>query len=412
MKPVLKHFRDFFRLCIDGLIYFESFFHTKQYAPSDSKFKKKVLIMRKDGLGDCIIFYPTLNVYRRYYTNAEITLIFPTYFQSLSPILDTNLIDKVIWFDHKKFGSNFLYRRKFLLDLKRANYDIFIYPVYSRETIGFFMMRMTGAKERIGFEGDISEHGKKSEKRGTLAFTRLIRPPEYMVREIDRDANFVEQITCIKVPITFPTIDINKLPRTKVNEIMSEYDLVSKKYVVVFPGAGASYRIWPTNKFAQIVNYLIDKNLTVVICGSGNETSLVQGIISSANEQSKKNRLLVDKLINLSGKTDLATLSHILSGSQFYFGSDNGILHLAVSVKTPVVAIVGSGGLDRFYPYGDPDINRAVFDKTRKYVTGRWTDFQTLKPGQVHPSIENITVDQAQHEIDQLLKNIYDHSKN
>ncbi|MEI8327968.1 MAG: glycosyltransferase family 9 protein [Candidatus Taylorbacteria bacterium] len=407
MKSFFGYFHDFARLSIDTLIYAESFFHHK--LPFS---KKRILIMRKDGLGDCIIFYPTLHAYREYYNDAEITLIFPTYFESLAPILGKDLVDRVIWFDHKKFGSSFLYRRKFLLDLKRDNYDVFIYPVYSRETIGFFMMQMTGARERIGFEGDISEHGKRSERRGTLAFTKLIRPPQGMDLEIDRDANFVEQITSNEVHIFFPSIDIDILPRKNAEDIISKYKLRDKKYVVVFPGAGASYRIWPTDRFAQIVNYILSQNISVIICGSNNEIDLVQRITLSTKEQSAFKESQTNNLIDLSGKTDLATLAHILSGSQFYFGSDTGILHLAVAVKIPVVAIVGSGGLNRFFPYGDPHINRAVCDKSQKYLTGRWVDVQTLKPGEIHPSIVNITTDQVKLEIDQLLKYLHDNNQN
>jgi heptosyltransferase-1 len=365
--------------------------------------KKRILIMRKDGLGDCIIFYPTLRAYREYYADADITLIFPTYFESLAAILGKELVDHVIWFDHKKFGSNFVYRRKFLLDLKRGGYDVFIYPVFSRETIGFFMMKMAGAPERIGFEGDISEHGEKSEKRGTLSYTRLIRPPETMNLEIDRDAYFAEQIVGKKVSITFSTIDIKKLPRVTADRYASLYDLVDKKYAVIFPGAGAPYRIWPHEKFAEIIDYLEDKGITAVICGSKKETDLSKQIIS-LKKQTIKTRTSGAATIDLSGKTDLATLAHILGNAKLYFGSDTGILHLAVAVGTPVVAIVGSGGLNRFFPYGDARINRAVFDKTRKYITGRWIDAENLAPGEIHPSIKNITVNDAKKEIDFVLQ--------
>jgi ADP-heptose:LPS heptosyltransferase len=389
--------RNCVRLTIDGVIYAESFLHSKPSEKKGDNNIKKVLIMRKDGLGDCIIFYPTLRAYREYYADAEITLIFPTYFESLAPLLGKDLVDHVIWFDQKRFGSNFFYRRRFLLNLKWGGYDIFIYPVFSRETIGYFMMKMASASESIGFEGDISKHGKKSEKRGTLSYTRLINPPEAMKREIDRDAYFAEKVTGQKVTISFPTIDVKKLPHEKAEVLLAEYNLTNKKYAVVFPGAGASYRIWPVKKFAEIIDYITDKGITAVVCGSNKETSLVKQIISLTKQKD---------IIDLSGKTDLPALSHILTSAELYFGSDTGILHLAVAVATPSVAIVGSGGLDRFFPYGDPMKNRAVYDKTHSYVTGKWIDFDKLKPGEIHPSIANISVADAQKEIDSVIKYI------
>ena len=392
MKTIL---RKFVRFVTDSVIYIESFLYVRK--KKSAKSKHRVLIMRKDGLGDCIIFYPTLKAYREYYADADITLIFPTYFKDLAPLLSKDLVDNVIWFDHKAFGSQFSYRRKFLLDLKRGGYDIFIYPVFTRETIGSFMMKMTGAQEKIGFKGDISERGARSEAKGMLTYTRLIEVPQTMVSEIERDAFFAEAITGKKVSISFPTIDIRKLSDEKASQLMNKNNLTNKKYVVMFPGAGVAFRIWMTENFAAIADYLASKGITVVISGSSKEKELAKDIISKSVSGSN--------IIDLSGQTDLATLAHILKRSLFYFGSDTGILHLAVAVGTPAIAIVGMGGLDRFFPYGDHATNRAVYDKTRSYITGRWNDAHLLKPGEIHPSIKNITVADTVKEIDFLLQN-------
>ena len=109
-------------------------------------------------------------------------------------------------------------------------------------------------------------------------------------------------------------------------------------------------------------------------------------------------------ILDLSGKTDLPTLSHILDQALFYFGSDTGILHLAVAIDTPAIAIVGAGGLFRFFPYGDPEKNKALYDKTHSYVTGKWTDAHKLKRPEIHPSISDITTQDAEEAIDSMIK--------
>ena len=395
MKLFKINSREYLRLLIDILIYTESFIHKKSRSTTG---KKRILIMRKDGLGDCIIFYPTLKAYRDYYSDAEITLIFPTYFKDLAPLLSHDLVDHIIWFDHKAFGSQFLYRRKFLLDLKRAGYDTFIYPVFSRETIGFLMMKLAGAPERIGFDGDISEQGKKAEATGSLVYTRLIQPPEHMVQELARDVYFAEHVTGKKITVSFPTIDVRKLSDARAIKILEEQGLLhnTQQYAIIFPGAGVAYRIWPAHNVAHIVDYLAHKHIRSIICGGPKEKELVADVISKVTTSLQP--------INLAGKTDLGTLAHLLSKATLYFGSDTGILHLAVAVGTPAVAIVGMGGLDRFFPYGDPKKNRAVRDTTRPWHTGNWSDAHLLAPGEIHPSIKNITVTQAQKEIDFVLE--------
>jgi heptosyltransferase-3 len=397
----LSFLRNLTRTMIDSVILAESFFYFKKNSKHGTENKKRILIMRKDGLGDCIIFYPTLKAYRDFYANDDITLVFPNYFETLAPLLRNNLVNRVIWFDHKKFGSSFSYRRKFLLDLKRAGYDIVIYPVYTRETIGFFMMKMTGAKERIGFDGDISAHGLRSERMGTLKYTRLIKPPEDMKSEITRDVYFANVVTGKKMSLSFPTIDITTLPHEKADKIISENNLTERKFALIFPGAGASFRIWPIEKFAHAIDHIQSKGIAVIIAGSAKETELVKNIISRCSSKSN--------IIDISGKTDLSTLAHIIHKSIFYFGSDTGILHLAASLNTPTVAIMGMGGLDCFFPYGDLKKNRIIQDKTRTYVTGTWNDASSLKPGEIHPSIRNITVEDAKKEIDYIIQYAHDH---
>ncbi len=368
------------RKIIDGAIYFESFFHHRP--TKREKAGRRVLILRKDGLGDCIIFYPTLKLYREFYKDAEITLIFPKLFQTLAPLLTD--VDKVIWFDHRRFGSNFFYRRRFLLDLKQTGYDVAIYPVFSREAIGDLMIKITAAKERIEFG------------------VNIITPPE-MISELDRDVYFAEKVTGKKAEITFPTIEIEKLPKEKALELIHKNHLIDKQFIFIFPETGNyKYRIWPLERFAAIIEFIIEQGLTPVICSSIREKPLVVDILNRVNQKVRS------KVIDLSGqtndgKTDFADLAHLLHHSLFYFGSDTGPLHLAVALGVPSIAIVGSGGLRRFFPYGDSRKNRALYDKEHSYTLGGWDDAY-LYGDDTHPSIKNISVGSAKKEIEDLLR--------
>src|ERR1035437_1876456 len=99
-------------------IYIESFLYGKKSKPAT---KKRVLIMRMDGLGDCILFFPTLHAYCEHYKNAEITLVLPEPFKELSPLIEQYRFDNIIWFSHHLFKSSFLYRRHLMIGLRRAN---------------------------------------------------------------------------------------------------------------------------------------------------------------------------------------------------------------------------------------------------------------------------------------------------
>lgn len=371
-KNILK---DLLRNVIDSSIALEARLHSK--IQSD---KKQILILRKDGLGDCLLFYPFLKDYRRYYKDAKITLVFPSYFKDLSPALSD--IDEVLWFDHKRFSKSFSYRRSFLIGLKHAGFDTAIYPVFTREPIGDLMMKITEAPEIIGFDTGARD-----------TYTKLIKIPDEIKSEIERNALFAKEITGTKSEISFPTIDSEKLQKDKANTLLSS---ISKPYAVIFPGAGASYRIWPHDRFSAVIEHLMQKGIQPVLCGSHNEYSLTKNIISMLRDGDRNN------VIDLTGQTDLATLAHILSGAQLYFGSDTGIMHLAAAVGTPVIGIIGSGSIGRFFPYGDPKKNIALHNRAFK-PTWDWSS-EKLSGYQIHPSIESITLEMATGAIDSMIK--------
>ena len=382
--------RNIIKAIVDRLIYIESIFHSNKKHST----KRKVLILRKDGLGDCIIFYPLLSHYREYFKNCELTLVYPKYFEDLAPLLKN--MDNVIWFDHKKFSSNILYRRSFLISLKTAGYDTAIYPVFSREKIGDFMMKMTGSSHIIGYNGDSSIQGEKNKKRGDKIYTRLIQSPSHTDNEFERNIFFAEQIINKRLEVPFPTININDIPEHKTQEIIRMYGLINKKFSIIFPGSGAIYKIWPSERFAECIDHITDKGIIPVICGSKNEVNLTKEIVRKSKTKSM--------IVNLAGNTDLATLSHLIYRCEFYFGSDTSILHLAVGLGKPTVAIVGSGSYGRFFPYGNKEKNITVFDleSTRKYPKGMWEKmyYTSIEP---HPSIQAIKTEQAKEKIDQVI---------
>lgn len=359
---------------IDSIIYIESFFHSRAKMGK----KRRILIFRKDGLGDCILFYPLLESYRKFYSRDEITLILPRWFEPFSPLLDKYNFENIIWFDHKKFRKSFPYRRNFLLNLKKQRFDIVIYPVYTRENIGEFMIKLTKAHEL------------------------KVNIPTDMISEIDRNKYYAEQITGQKILVSFPTIKTSDLSSNDdhLKSILEQNELYTRPFVIIFPGAGAPYRIWPTERWAEVIDYIANKNVVPVICGSPNEIKLAEKIISLTKSSSK--------IVNLVGKTNLPALTLLLDKARFYFGSDTGVLHIAVAVGTPTIALMGIGGYRRFFPYSNIDKNRAIFSaeymKINSNKIGSWDSAKSLKTGEIHPSIFAITSEMAKHEINYMIQ--------
>ncbi len=371
---------------MDSIIAFEC-----KFVRPEKHAKKRVLILRKDVLGDFIVFSPAMPYYREFYKDYELSMVLNTMARGLAPLF--HYVDNIISYDGKKFRTSFLYRRAFMKNLAKKDFDVVVHPVYSRETIGDLMVRVTRAKETIAFKATYDHNDKQ--------YTKIIKVPEN-IDEVSRNMAFVSAVVGKKCEAHFPTIDINLLDKSFTESLKKEYGLVDKKYCIIFPGAGASYRIWPLEKFATIADYISSKGITPVICGGSiSEAELGEKIIEAS-----KNRSAIVNLIGKTGFPSLSVITHLVNDSLFYFGSETGILHLAAAVNVPTISILGGGHFGRFFPYGDLSINRIVFDPNMPITCKNddWKCAMCLKPGEIAPCIKNISVEDAMTEIEALLK--------
>jgi ADP-heptose:LPS heptosyltransferase len=357
--------------------------------------QKSILIVLASKIGDFILFSPSL----RYIKEA-----YPGY--SLSVVTDKNVsalikafpeIDEFIPLDTKKFQLNPFYAMKISWKLRKKGFSVVLYPAYSRSFTGDELVRMAGAKERIGFAGDASNLDDHNREKNNKWFTKIFKPDPDFAKgfpEVGRYRYFCEQLVA-KIGDDFvPHVAVSPDDAAAGMRILKEHGWKGGKYIVLTPGAGLRYRSWPADKFATVVGYFIQNNIEAVFSGSATEQDLYDAISGKISEGS---------LIDLMGKTDLLQLGGILQHAAMYFGSDTGTVHLAAAVGTPTICLLGGGHFDRFFPYGDLKKNRIVYDKDMTCKYDNWACVRTVSPGQPAPCIAGITVEDALAEIKYIL---------
>ncbi len=104
---------------------------------------------------------------------------------------------------------------------------------------------------------------------------------------------------------------------------------------------------WPVRHFASLARELQERlDARLVLTGGPSEVEIVSGVAEG----------LDGPVLNLAGKTDLATLAAVAHRCDVYICPDSGPMHLAAAVGTPVVGIYA---LDedfpkRWAPFGVP----------------------------------------------------------
>jgi heptosyltransferase-2 len=121
--------------------------------------------------------------------------------------------------------------------------------------------------------------------------------------------------------------------------------------VALYPGAGAysKARRWPGDRFAEVGRHLADRSANhdqtraeIVVVGGADERELAETIASQIGPAAR----------SLAGQTSLKVLGAVLERCDLFVGNDGGVMHVAVAVGTPVVAIFGPSNAQSWGPYG------------------------------------------------------------
>jgi heptosyltransferase-2 len=144
--------------------------------------------------------------------------------------------------------------------------------------------------------------------------------------------------------------------RDWARDVLREIGLdLDEPFAVFAPGAAyGRAKQWLPERFAQLAHMLIEqRNWSVVMVGANADRDVCREIDfhlrqGYGGQAPRSNRL--NRLIDLSGKSDLATLAGILAVARAVVSNDSGAMHLAGAVGTHVVALFGATNETRTSP--------------------------------------------------------------
>lgn len=320
-----------------------------------------VLIIRGDGgIGDFVLFLPSLRALRRHYTGSKISLLVGGESAGLASVFAG--VDEVISFDVRRYGLDLAYRIRLTQRLRNRQFDAALNPIYSREPLTDELLYCSGAKERIAFEGNLDNIDARTKAANNAYCTRIIPSSAGLLHELVRNREFVERLTGAPSPAE------DFRPRLRLSEslvgdaaaLLRSRGLDPQKdlIVVMFPGALNAIKMWPAERFAQLADHITaNYGARILLCGSTSDRERGERIcaLTSAPPAS------------VIGDTTLPELAAVLRLSSLYVGNDSGPLHIAAAVDTPTVCILGGGHFGRFLPYGDSNKHRTVYKEMSCY---------------------------------------------
>jgi ADP-heptose:LPS heptosyltransferase len=291
----------------------------------------KILAINFGGIGDEVLFLPTLKTLREAYPHADITLMVEPRSRSIEQI--TDLIDRTITFDIKK-------RPLYLADIvevvhliQDGDYELVLSSGSSKMVS--ILLFLGGSHWRIGYDS------------GPLSRLLLTHPIPLNRQQYASDmyhdlAGGLVNESKNNGSSTVPEIHIPAENISRMEDFLRTHDTKGDaKKILLHPGTSrlavekGIIKTWEINDWIALINKLdADPACQPILAGGPDDIEIIQSIQASLPPNSK--------LISSAGKTkSLADLAALTKLCDVLVCVDSAPMHIAVGAQKPVVAMFG-----------------------------------------------------------------------
>ena len=291
--------------------------------------KKKILIINVNWIGDVLFSTPFIKALRDAYPDSYIaSLLHPR----CSQMLEANpRLNEIITYDEEGAHKSLFGKAKLIAELRKKKFDTAY--ILHRSFTKALIVKLAGIRESIGYP----------DKNRASLLTKVVEIPDEETHKVEYFLNIL-RASGIKTGDVSYEFFVRDEDRAFAKGIFAANGISEKDLVVaICPGGNWDPKRWPKENFASLSDLLAEKfGAKVIITGAKKDENLgreIEGLMKSP-------------AINISGKTDLKELSAILERANLVIANDTGSMHLAVAVKTKVIALFGPTSPVLTGPYG------------------------------------------------------------
>lgn len=284
---------------------------------------KKILVINFGGIGDEILFLPTLISLKKAFPDAKITLALEPRSKGVKDL--TNTIDELFLIDVKS-AKKYFELIKLILSARSGKFDLVI-SSGANKFISILLF-LTGIKYRYGYYT-----GKLSEMLLTKASP--LNKNQYACAMYH---DLITPITDIKTYL--PEINVETVPKSDAILIHPGVSKLSAQMGII--------KTISADKWAQVIDLLIESGKKVILTGGPDDKECVESIRKSLKYENSEN------FIDYFGKTkNLIDLAKLIASAGKFVCSDSAPLHIAIALKTKTYVIFGPTDYKKLIPESD-----------------------------------------------------------
>jgi len=345
----------------------------------ESSISKSILFINTGQIGDLIVSSLLLenpDVFEEY---EKVEFVIKE--QYLALFADYCGKIKFIGYNPKKHKLFFPYKVKFLDYIRSVGFEKCINLTAARGIINDELTLLSGAKEKYCLNNNnkfLGEYfGKKLERKYTnILFAEI-------TNEYDKHKELLKKLSGENnVKVHF----FNRLT-FKTNDYSTARDYINDNgLIIVAPLSSEQNRDWSQNHFTQLLR-LLSPNYSIILLGTHKQKRSLQKIQSD-----------LPNVVILAGELELNNLTSLLVKAKLFIGLDSGLTHLVLKLGIPLVAIIGGGFYQNFFPFMKSVKVKYLYSKMDCFGC-EWECIYDKKH-----CIEDITVDEVFSEIEKILQ--------
>src|SRR5262245_55987262 len=299
------------------------------------------LVIKLRHHGDVLLAAPVLRALKSHAPHAEIdALVYDDTAPMLAghPALERLHVVGRKWRDEHPF-SRLLYEKELYDALRARRYDLIVH--LSEQPRGAWLARALGARYRVA--PAMAGRGRFWQKSFTHLYALARNGHRHKVEEnLDALRRIGIQPGPDERRVDFAPGDA---AAASVAALLDAEGLRERGFVHMHPASRWSFKCWPAERNAELIDRLAAKHRVVLTAApEPEELSFIEKIVS----RTKANP------VNLAGKLSIKELGALTARARLFVGVDSMPMHLAAAMGTPSVALFGPSGEDEWRPWQVP----------------------------------------------------------
>lgn len=309
---------------------------------------KKIVLIQTAFLGDVILTLPLVQAAKKVFPESQIDFVSVP---RAAPVLRGHpAVTRVIEFDKRGTDKGIAGLWRLSKKLQQERYDVALVP--HRSLRSALLVTLSKIPVRVGFD--------TSNGRWFLTDTVPYRKD---IHEIDRNISLLGALNVHREGREFPGVYPSDADRMVVDELLQEISGGKPSLIAIAPGTVWNTKRWLKERFAELAQRFIDDGMSVVLIGGSEDRELCDEIMAIAStfrtnsQSSGRASAPGGTIINTAGRLSFLQSAELLGRCRLLVSNDSAPMHLAVAMRTPVVAIFGATVPEfGFAPYGEHDV--------------------------------------------------------